>query len=192
MDGAANLGNLDDVASGDLPPGETLSLVRDLLREDAPRYGRKVYRSLLEVAWHLVGDRASGHEASLWLDMFGRTAGMLRECGLSSLSCQVSALADMVERSLRFAELHPLEEVMARRHVPIVLKALALHGKPMDRAALSRATGLSEMSQSRMLAILEGHGLIRRSRRGPESQISLTAAGTGAADGFSQIVAGIS
>jgi len=188
MDGAAESDKLDDVASGDLAPDETLSLIRDLMREDAQRIGEKVYRSLLEVAWHLSRDRTPGREAPLWLDVFGRSAGMLRECGMPSLSCQVLALADMVERSLRFAELHPLEEVIARRHVPIVMNVMASHGKPMDRAALAQAAGLGEMSLSRMLAILEGHGLIRRSRRGRESQISLTAAGKEMAGGPCGIV----
>jgi len=178
---SANAGKLDEIASGDLDASETLARVRELLAADASRFGTTVYHSLLEVAWRVTGDREAWENASNWLGVFGHASAMLCERGLPELSWKVSALADLVERSARFAERQPLDEVLARRHVPEVMRLLADNSGRMDRAALIRVSGLGQSNLSRMLSTLDGHGLLRRVQKGRDAEIFLTAAGVEAA-----------
>jgi len=177
MADSANAGKLDEIASGGLDASETLVRVRELLAADASKFGTSVYHSLLEVAWRIAGDREAWQNASSWLGVFGHASSILRERGLPELSWQISALGDLVERSARFAERQPLDEVLARRHVPQVMRLLAGNAGRMDRAALIRASGLGQSNLSRMLGILDGHGLLRRAQKGRETEISLTVAG---------------
>lgn len=174
----------DDIVLEGLSPSEALVHVRELLISDASRFGAKIYDALLEVAWQITGDRATWQKASNWLDLFGHAAGMLRESGLHELSWQVAALGDLIDRSARFAELQPLDEVLTRRHVADVIRVLSGSGGRMDRLALLQASGLKQSNLSRMLALLEGHGLVRRVQEGRETKISLTAAGKEVAAGL--------
>jgi DNA-binding MarR family transcriptional regulator len=170
-------GRLEAIALGEIGPAEAFPLVRELLAEDAPRFARRVYLALQDVVLRLVSDRLPGGEAAQWLDVCGRASVLMRQGGAEVISHRVEALGDMVERTSRFFEAQPMDEVLGRRHVPDVLRLLDANGGRTSRATVLAATGLGQSNLSRMLTMLEGHGLVRRSKSGREAEVALTEAG---------------
>lgn len=171
---------LDEIALGEIGPVDAFTLLRDLLSEDAPRFARGVYLALQEVVWRLVADRVPGPEAAQWLDTCGRASVLMRQGGAEATAHQVAALADIVERNARFFEAQPVGELLGKRHVLDVLRLLAESAGRMSRATVLEATGLGQSNLSRMLTMLEGHGLVRRDRSGREAELALTASGRAA------------
>lgn len=171
---------LDEIALGEVGPVDAFALLRDLLSEDAPKFARGVYLALQEVVWRLVANRVAGPETAQWLDTCGRASVLMRQGGAEATAHQVAALADIVERNARFFEAQPVGEVLGKRHVLDVLRLLAGSAGRMSRAAVLEATGLGQSNLSRMLTMLEGHGLVRRDRSGREAELALTASGRAA------------
>jgi DNA-binding MarR family transcriptional regulator len=180
MRGDLRLRRLEEITLGEIGPSDAFALVRELLAEDATKFARGVYLALQEVVWRLVSDRTPGAETAQWLDVCGRASVLMRRGGAEAVAHQVAALSDLVGRTARFFEAQPVDEVLGRRHVAAVLRLLAGNAGPTSRAAVLEATGLGQSNLSRMLTMLEGHGLVRRDRSGREAELYLTEAGKAA------------
>lgn len=168
---------LDEIALGEAGPADAFPLVRELLAEDAPKFAKRVHIALQDVVLRLVADRAPREEAAQWLDICGRASVMMRQGGAEVCGHHVAALAGLVERTERFFEAQPVDDLLGRRHVSKVLRLLAESDGPTSRAALLDATGLGQSNLSRLISMLEGHGLLRRDKSGRQADLCLTEAG---------------
>lgn len=171
---------LDEISLGEAGPSEAFPLIRELLSDDASKFAKRVYLTLQDVVLRIASDRVPIAEAVQWMDVCGRASVMMRQGGADAFAHQVSALGELVERTTRFFEAQPADEVLGKRHVPDVLRLLAGSGGRMGRAAILEATGLGQSNLSRMLTMLERHGLVRRSKSGREAELFLTEAGEAA------------
>lgn len=180
MRGDPRFACLEGMGRGEIGPGEAWLTIRELLKENAREFADHVYVALQEVAWRLSGSRRAEPEAAGWQAVFGRACTMLELAGEDATSHKVDALAELIARSARFAEMQPLDDVLGRRHVAALLRVLATQGGRAARGAVLEATGLGQANLSRVIAMLEAHGLVRREMSGREADLTLTEVGSAA------------
>lgn len=180
MRGDSRLVCLEAMGRGEVGPAEAWLTLRELLKENASEFADHVYFALQEVAWRLSGSRRSEPEAAGWQAVFGRARTMLELAGQDAASHKVDALADLIARSARFAEMQPLDDVLGRRHVAALLRVLAAERGRAARGVVLEATGLGQANLSRVIAMLEAHGLVRREMSGREADLILTEIGSAA------------
>jgi len=125
-----------------------------------------------------------------WHDLYKHASSLARLAGRTDLAERIHALAELVSQTVRFADRQSLEEVLARRHVADMIAGLVWRDGTARRTLLAEASGLAEANLSRVLAILEAHGLIRRRRADKEVIVSLTDEGQRAASGVMALSGG--
>ncbi len=161
---------------GDLDPAEAAVAVREALGA-APALGENVYAALRDVVWRTVSSREFGPDLGRWFHVIEHAGTGLRAVGQDAVAERVDVLSDLLHQSAAFARRQPLEQVLDRKHVGTLLSRLAEHDGACRREDLRREVGLSDPNLSRVLALLESHGLVKRERLGKEKLLELTQAG---------------
>jgi hypothetical protein len=99
---------------------------------------------------------------------------LLRAKGSGALAERFSTLSDLVGQAIRFAESHPIAEVLSRKHVLRLLESIQELGGRARRAELGKIIGLAEANLSRVISNLVTAGLIERKSAGREAELNLT------------------
>ncbi|WP_158933203.1 winged helix-turn-helix domain-containing protein [Acidisphaera sp. S103] len=171
---------LTAMSLGELEPGEAGRAVREALRA-TPSLSEDVYAALRDVVWRTVSSREFGSDLNRWFHVVEYAGTGLRAVGKDAVAERVDVLADLLHQSAAFARRQPLEQVLARKHVGAILGHLAEQRGAYRREELRHKVGLSDPNLSRVLALLESHGLVKRERSGKEKLLELTGAGQAAA-----------
>jgi hypothetical protein len=165
--------SLDSLSSGDLNIGAARIAVRSAIGAGTDMLDR-VYGALRDTVWRTVAAREASDDLGQWYDLQMHAASLARRADRTDLAERLTAFAELTAQTGRFADRQPLDDVLSRKHVADLLLALAARGGTARRALLVDATGLADANLSRILALLNVHGLLRRARSGKEAVISLT------------------
>lgn len=174
------MANLEDVATASVPPGEALRLLREVLANgDGTSPGDAVetaYEALRSVVWQIVSSRSEDPEARGWADVVLRVRQLVRTQGRSEAE-RLTALYDMLDQTIRFAERRHVRRAVHGKHVSSILGRILQGGGSVARIDLAAATGLKDANLSRILSNLVAEGLVERRFSGREVFLSLTPAG---------------
>jgi hypothetical protein len=171
---------LEALAAGDLEVGVARKTVRQAIAAGGC-LPSEVYDALRYATWRMMRAREVPEDIVEWHDLYTHAAALLKHRRRSDLAERLTAFADLVAQTGRFADRQPLEEVLGRQHVACLLTKLREERGKTLRSILKDASGLADANLSRVLGILSAHGLIRRRRLGKEAEIELTEAGHAAA-----------
>jgi DNA-binding MarR family transcriptional regulator len=172
---------LEALAAGDLDVGAARRAVRQAIAAGGC-LPSEVYDTLRYATWRMMRAREVPEDIVEWHDLYTHAAALLQHCKRPDLAERLTALADLVAQTGRFADRQPLKDVLGRQHVASLLSRLENEGGKALRSILKDVSGLADANLSRVLGILSAYGLIRRRRLGKEAEIELTEAGHAAAD----------
>lgn len=168
---------MEAIATASIAPSEALSRLRHLLdSSQGSDMAEAAYQALRSLVWSFVSGREAGGHLDLWADFILRVRQLLRNKA-SPLSERFTVLADFLEQTGRFAQLHPKEELRRRKHVGAILKVLDNQRGSAARATIARDTKLRDANLSRLLANLASAGWVTRRNEGREVVVSLTTEG---------------
>ncbi|WP_375312821.1 winged helix-turn-helix domain-containing protein [Bradyrhizobium sp. A5] len=168
---------LEAVSTASVQPSEAFSYLRQLLADSySDDTAEGAYEALREVVWNFVASREKGIQLDQWSDVILRVRQLLR-MKKSPIFERFTVLADLLEQSGRFAELHAPGVVKARKHDAQILQILARSNVPVERSRILRETKLRDANLSRILANLAASGLVNRQTEGREVLVSITDAG---------------
>jgi DNA-binding MarR family transcriptional regulator len=166
---------LDAISGGDVSPLEARGIVRRLLNSDAPaEAGERIYAALREVTFQALVSRAFSGEIVEWFEVFKQVAALLRSRGLEGIAERLRVLSDMAGQAARFAEAHPIDEVLNRRHVRALLQALLAKAGTAYRADIAKELNIGEANLSRIISNLVVAGLVERRAAGRQAELRLT------------------
>jgi DNA-binding HxlR family transcriptional regulator len=168
---------LDALGTGDATPFEASRTVREALVADGPAF-ETVYAALRNLIWRTLTSRAFGEELTGWFELLRHAAALANRAHGPLAAARIRVFSDLIAQSARFAELHPVREVLARKHTAVILRRLASSFPlPVRRADLQTSTALADANLSRVLAILTSRGLICRVSSGRQALFQLTESG---------------
>jgi DNA-binding MarR family transcriptional regulator/signal transduction histidine kinase len=173
---------LEAISAGSMPPAEAFAGIRSYVRDRANDPGalEDTYEAVLDLVWNLVAGRERGPSLDLWGDFVLKVRQLFRSRD-TSLAERFTSLADMLEQSARFADVHSAEAVRERKHDPAVLQLLYGRSRPVERSYLIEKLEIGESNLSRVLLNLVSAGLIAKSTKGREVFLELTPEGRAAA-----------
>jgi predicted transcriptional regulator len=168
---------LEAISTASVRPNEAFSYLCHLLVESyTDDAAEGAYEALREVVWNFVASREKGVQLDHWSDVILRVRQLLR-LKKSPIFERFTVLADLLEQSGRFAELHAPCVVKARKHDAQILQILARSSAPVERSRILRETKLRDANLSRILANLAASGLVNRQTEGREVLVTITDAG---------------
>ncbi len=171
--------DLAALSAGDLDVQKARILISKALRKDDGIAGQ-IYDALRGAAWRLISSREIPDDIAEWHDVYTHSVALAVDSGHSAMAERITALSQLVSQTSRFMESQPVNEVMSRMHVVELLNELVKHNGKVHRSKLAEATGLADANLSRVLAILNTHGIIRRKRAGKQAIIEITDLGLAA------------
>lgn len=176
---AAGVSDLDKLGRGDLDPVSARRVIRSALKSDQPAESR-VYAAMRDVVWRILATRDFGPDLGPWHEVIAHTATLTRKKGGQAIAERLSALAELVSQSARFAEAQAPSDVLSRKHVQELLSLLATSKGDVARATIKQELRIADANLSRILTLLSVNGLVHRVRAGKEASFRLTEAGRSA------------
>lgn len=168
---------LEAISSAAIGPSEAYFVVRGLLQKDQrDEVLEASYEAMRSVVFQFVAGRVVGDLLDRWADALLRVRQLFRSHS-EVIAERFTVLSDFLEQANRLAEFHPAEELRRRKHVESILTILANNDRPVERAYIAEATGLSTSNLSRILGNLTAIGWIARHSAGREVVVSITPEG---------------
>lgn len=165
--------DLAKIRGGDASLAEARAILEHAT-SDAAR-APAIYAALRAWTWKALRGRRQDGELSGWHRLLRAVAARLSMHD-PALSERIETLGELVFETVRFADANPTDEVLARDHVREILDALrTAPGCEIARPELIRLFGLKQANLSRVLAIMEGSGLVERETRGRVVYVRLPA-----------------
>lgn len=169
------LRGLDEIARGDATPARAAAVLRAAIGHPNKLAGR-VYSALFELTSSALTNRPA-EDLDAWFDVLRHASALARRADDGQLAERIWVLSDLVAHAARFATLQPRAEVLQRKHVREILLLLACQESAVRRSDIADHTGLEEANLSRVLSLLQKHGLVIRGREGKEAHFELTETG---------------
>lgn len=167
---------LDRIVEEDLSGEEARELVASLPRNLDDRQAARLYGVLRAWTWRALDQRRRDDELREWVDLVRRAR--LRIKNSPRRQDQLETLAELLSESVAVAVRLPLEEVLAKRHVPETLLLLdGADGEPMSKRQLMDALGVEQSNLWRIIKLLEPTGLVESEKSGRERLYRLSRAG---------------
>lgn len=176
---ATGLPDLDKLGRGDLDPVSARLVIRSALKSDQPAESR-VYAAMRDMVWRILATRDFGLDLGQWHEVIAHTATLTRKKGSGAIAERLSALAELVSQSARFAEAQAPSDVLGRKHVQELLALLAAKRGDVARTTIKQELRVADANLSRILTLLSVNGLVHRVRTGKEASFRLTEAGRSA------------
>lgn len=176
MTQAALRASLSRLAAGDIDIREARTVIRNAIKAGG-RLLDDTYTAIRDTTFRIISSRSQERDIALWYDLATHAAALARDADRSDLAERIQAHSELIAQVTRFGERQPLDEVLGRRHVSEILEALTESATDLARSTLAQRTHLADANLSRVLGILDTHGLVRRRREGKEARIGLTDAG---------------
>ncbi|ESZ22828.1 hypothetical protein [Mesorhizobium sp. L2C084A000] len=168
---------LEAIATNSVLPSAAFASLREHLLSPADvAFPERVYEAFRSLVWGTVSNREAGESLNAWSDVILKIRQLLRSRSVPFAE-RFTVLADFLEQSNRFANFHPADELLGRKHVRAILAGLLQHNRKTTRTTIAQATKLRDANLSRILANLGSAGWIRRHNEGREVVITLTEEG---------------
>jgi hypothetical protein len=167
---------LESITRGDAAPLEARRIIRAALQADTAATSEYVYAALRGVIFEALTSHSFTNLAE-WHDLCLATKGLLRSRGCDTVAARLSVLSDLAGQAYRFADVHPIEELVARPHSQSVLQALEAENKPLSHDELCEKLLYGRQNLACICSVLAIAGLVQRQFVDGRQQVILTAAG---------------
>lgn len=163
-----------ELGRGDLNLASATNTIRKAVLYTTPPLINDVYEALHNFTLYALAARSFLNEdLAQWHDLFKHAANLIRKHDAPTCS-RIEALAGLISQSVRFAELHPLNEVLTRPGVKKILETLAESGGRAELSELVSTTSTKPTVITRTLWILAVRGLLSRNKFGSKGSYELT------------------
>lgn len=168
---------VDDALEGRLKPQSIIDAVIELKAEDLRKLADPTYSISRAVVAQLLRSARTSTDAVAWREALLWLRGKFSVVEEAVIATRLETLSDLLDDRLRLTQWFPLAELLARDHVRALLRLLLDKGGRAKREEVRTALRLKEANLTRVLSLLETHGLIEREARGRSRILVLTASG---------------
>lgn len=164
------------IANGSVDAASARRLVENAIG-DGGKALDYVCAALRDATFRLVAATPRATGIPQWHDLMLHASKLALREGRIDASAKLSGFAELIEQTARFQDRHPEGEISGRPSVQQVLASLSGKEAPTAIATIVSETGMAEVNLSRLLLIIEVHGLIVRRCREGKVLVELTQAG---------------
>jgi DNA-binding MarR family transcriptional regulator len=168
---------LDDIALGEVGPGEARAAISAALGTLTPEIAQKIYTNLRAWVWKAINGRRRDTELREWYDILKRAGSYLAD-DYQPLAERLHVLHELIYETISVSEVLPIREVLERRHVREVLAMLRDTPRhKLNREQIGMRLRVKQANLTRILNLMSSCGLIERATHGKQAIFELTSSG---------------
>ena len=161
----------------DLSAAEAWKLLAPLVKAADDGAAYQLTEALRGWTWKALDRRRRDSALREWVDLLNRIEGFFAD-RFAGLAAKIEMMAELLHESLAVAELARPEDLLRRKHVPIILRVLAKQeGEWTERGALMDELGLRPANTTRLMSLLVDIGWCEQVMLGREAAYRLSAEG---------------
>ena len=157
----------------DLTPEEAKAAILHVSKE-AGAHAEELYEALSAWTWSAVRNRRADPELVEWLRLFKTAQAALAGLKKEQLSYRISALADLIYRSVRTDQKATENDLLGKKHVKNILRIIHEVGGRAPRKMVLDRTSMNQANLTRVTTLMESAGLLIRQQYGREIDFELT------------------
>jgi DNA-binding MarR family transcriptional regulator len=165
------------IRQGNLPAAEAWELLSPLVDTSSAKLAGRICDALRAWTWKALDRRRRDQELREWVDLLNRVEAFFVN-RFEALAARIEVLAELLHESLSVAELAAPEDLIRRKHVAPILKALTSEGDWIDRGDLMEALALKPANMTRLMTLLVDMGWAEQEIHGREARYRISAEGT--------------